>query len=335
MTADMTRRTGLLALLGGVAVGASACSSLPGPKGDWERVDEDGMLLATPSDWEKSAPGAGLWTAVWTARDDSGDRLMAAPRVEANDLYAAIDLAMNAARSVTRGYTPVGQRIAWSGSTSTLVRQDYRTTWPLDAAGTVWGIQRAERIALLDLAGPSVSDEQRTTVGSWIELDDDRPASTGSDPSASAVVGGEATDVEGVKLLVPEGWQETGGIEGSQRWTHGWALVDENDVMVQRLLVAPSMSQDTVADALNQIEADHKAGSLLGYVAKVRTPLTLENLKEAVRVDFSYGDAGTNEGCLWVIGDGTRIAAVQHVVVGEIDSEIRSAVEGSLALDSA
>ena len=337
MTTAMPRRAGLLALVSGIAVGTAACSSLPGPDGDWERVDESGMLLATPSGWERSAPAAGLWTAVWTARDDSGNRLMAAPRIDADDVYGAIDIAMNAARSVTRGYTPMGTRTAWSGGGTTLVRQDYRTTSPLDAPGTLWGIQRGKRIALLDLAGPTVTDEQRTTVGSWIELTDDQPATpsaASSSASTSPALPGQEVDADGVTLLVPEGWQETGGAEGSQRWTRGWALVDDNSIMIERLLVAPTMPEDSVALALAQIEVDHKAGSLTGYVAKVRTPLTLDGLKEAVRVDFSYGDDGADEGCLWVISDGERIAAVQYVATGEINVEVRSGVEGSLALTS-
>ena len=182
----MRRRTSLIALTT-IVLGsaATACSSdgTAAPSGDWRREDDGDLLVAIPKKWERSSPEEGAWTTRWTDPDNDSNVLMTIRSADEDDVYTALDTAADSARSVTRGYQLVGERAAWSDGTTTLARQDYRTTWPVDGRGATWAVSAHGLVALVDLFGDSVTDDQFTTVGTWIEL-------TGA---ASATAAGSAT----------------------------------------------------------------------------------------------------------------------------------------------
>ncbi|WP_092533069.1 hypothetical protein [Actinomyces ruminicola] len=305
---------------------------------NWESAEVDGLSLLVRSDWTRKDLEDGAWTARWDS-DDEQNRLLVASDLEADDAYAAIDIAMDAARAVTRGYAPVGVRTAARIGDLLVIRQDYRTSWPLNADGTLWCISSGARHALVDLTGVDVSSEEREGVGASFEVGDSFAQAASAVPtSAAPLVAPEGTALlerSGVRLAVPLGWYDTEGIEGSQRWTVGWAMIDDDEIVKARLLVAPSMPQESVSEALAQIEVDHQGGSLDGYTMRSRNPLTLEGMTEAVRTDFVSGKAGEDQGCLWVFSNGSTVAAAQYNCAGQLDTSVRDAIEGTLAFVAA
>ena len=95
---------------------------------------------------------------------------MTAQSVKAKDGYDALDLAMNAARAVTRGYQPVGSRTAVTDGSIILAQQQYQTTWPYQKKGSLWAISRDSKICLVDFSGEKITSDQISTLGQWIEL---------------------------------------------------------------------------------------------------------------------------------------------------------------------
>ncbi|WP_454922129.1 hypothetical protein [Actinomyces naeslundii] len=95
---------------------------------------------------------------------------MTAQSIEAKDGYQALNLAMNAARAVTRGYEPVGSRTAITNGSVILAQQQYRITWPYQKPGSLWAISRDSKICLVDFSGEKITSDQISTVGQWIEL---------------------------------------------------------------------------------------------------------------------------------------------------------------------
>ena len=95
---------------------------------------------------------------------------MTAQSVEATDAYQALNLAMKAARAVTRGYQPVGSRTAITNGSIILAQQQYQFTWPYQKPGSLWAISRDSKICLVDFSGEKITSDQISTVGQWIEL---------------------------------------------------------------------------------------------------------------------------------------------------------------------
>lgn len=222
----------------------------------WQQ-DENTAIDRVTFRWGDDASGVGT---CWLVASD----------LEADDVYAAIEIAMDAARPFTRGYTPVGTRTAERVGDLLVVRQDYRTTWPLNGDGTVWCVSSGNRHALVDLSGSGVTAEERDGVGASFSVSESFAQEASATPTSAASQGvPEGTALlerSGVRLAVPEGWYDTDGIEGSERWTVGWAMIDDDEIIQARLLVAPSMPQESVSLALAQIEVDHQAGSLDGLL---------------------------------------------------------------------
>ena len=108
------RRALLAASTATAATLLSGCSFAkhPGPKGDWDRLEDGDLLLAVPKGWDRSVAQSSIWGTKWTDPSDKSAVLMTAQSIKAKDGYDALDLAMNAARAVTRGYQPVGSRTA-------------------------------------------------------------------------------------------------------------------------------------------------------------------------------------------------------------------------------
>ena len=167
------RRRALLAFSTATAATLlSSCSSAkhPGPEGDWDRLEEGDLLLAVPKGWDRSVAQSSVWSTTWTDPSDKSAVLMTAQSVEAKDGYNALDLAMNAARAVTRGYQPVGSRTAVTDGSIILAQQQYQTTWPYQKKGSLWAISRDSTIYLVDFSGEKITSDQISTVGQWIEL---------------------------------------------------------------------------------------------------------------------------------------------------------------------
>ena len=331
----MRRRTSLIALTTIVlGSGATSCSSdgPAAPSGDGGREDDGDLLVAIPKKWERSSPEEGAWTTRWTDPDNDSNVLMTIRSADEDDVYTALDTAADSARSVTRGYQLVGERAAWSDGTTTLARQNYRTTWPVDGRGATWAVSAHGLVALVDLFGDSVTDDQFTTVGTWIELTGAASATAAGSATASADAdGNQHVELSGLSCALPATWIDTGALEGSQRWTGTWGLV-EDQILVQRLFLAPEMPQSTVEDAMAQIESDSAGGALDDYAKQQEVPLQLSGLAEAMRTDFSAGDDGADEGCIWVLRQDSRIAAVQYSGTGAMDTALRDSIEQSLAL---
>ena len=166
------RRTLLTASTAGAAALLASCSLTkhPGPEGDWERLEDGDLLLAVPKDWDQSVAQSSIWGTKWTDPSDKSAVLMTAQSIEATDGYDALDLAMNAARAVTRGYQPVGSRTAITNGSIILAQQQYQITWPYQKKGSLWAISRDSKICLVDFSGAKITDKQISTVGQWIEL---------------------------------------------------------------------------------------------------------------------------------------------------------------------
>ena len=166
------RRALLTASTAGAATILAGCSSsqCPGPDGDWDRLDDGDLLLAVPKGWDRSVAQSSIWGTKWTDPSDKSGVLMTAQSVEAKDAYQALNLAMNGARAVTRGYEPIGSRTAITNGTIILAQQQYQITWPYQKKGSLWAISRDSQICLVDFAGAKITDKQIATVGQWIEL---------------------------------------------------------------------------------------------------------------------------------------------------------------------
>lgn len=166
------RRVLLAASTATAATLLSGCSSTqhPGPGGGWDRLEEGDLLLAVPKGWDRSVAQSNLWSTTWTDPSDKSAVLMTAQSVEAKDGYNALDLAMNAARAVTRGYQPVGSRTAVTNGSTILAQQQYQSTWPYQKKGSLWAISRESKICLVDFSGEKITSDQISTVGQWIEL---------------------------------------------------------------------------------------------------------------------------------------------------------------------
>ena len=333
----VTRRTMILGYSAGAMASLVGCSQLSGKSG-WDDVDVDGLHAVVPSGWKKTKTDSDVWVGAWESSNKK-NRLLLAPILQVEDIYGALRSAISAARAATRGFRVLGERTAVSGSGMTVIRQDYSTDWPLSGKGTFWAVQVKERYAVINFAGADITDQQRSEVGKQITLDPSvQPsgATTGgsSQPTASSAPGGMVpVRAEGVSLVAPQGWVDTHGIKDSKRWTSGWAKID-NSVVQARLLVAPEMPQKSVQDAIAQIEVDHAGGTLPGYKMRSRSQVIVQGAKEAVRTDFVSGSGGGDEGCLWIVSNGSRVSAVQYNVVGQLDSSIRDSVEKSLKISS-
>ena len=83
---------------------------------------------------------------------------MTAQSVTAADVYQALDLAMNAARAVTRGYLPVGSRTAITDGSTVVARQDYQTSWPHASRGATWAVDDGSQVSLIDLSGEKITE---------------------------------------------------------------------------------------------------------------------------------------------------------------------------------
>ena len=166
------RRALLTASTVGTAALLASCSFAkhPGPGGDWDRLEDGGLLLAVPKGWDRSVAKSGIWGTTWTDPSDKSAILMTAQSVKAKDGYDALDLAMNAARAVTRGYQPVGSRTAVTDGSIILAQQQYQTTWPYQKKGSLWAISRESTICLVDFSGEKITSDQISTLGQWIEL---------------------------------------------------------------------------------------------------------------------------------------------------------------------
>ena len=127
----------MLWFIHGAATLLSSCSSAqhPGPKGDWDRLEDGDLLLAVPKGWDLSVAQSSIWGTKWTDPSDKSAVLMTAQSIKAKDGYDALDLAMNAARAVTRGYQPIGSRTAVTDGSIILAQQQYQTTWPYQKKG--------------------------------------------------------------------------------------------------------------------------------------------------------------------------------------------------------
>lgn len=167
------RRTGVLAALTAVSTASTAslaaCSS-GGPAPGWGKAQDGRLQLAVPSGWDRTVPQSSLWSTRWTDPSDESAVLMTAQSVTAADVYQALDLAMNAARAVTRGYLPVGSRTAITDGSTVVARQDYQTSWPHASRGATWAVDDGSQVSLIDLSGEKITDEQIETAGRWIEL---------------------------------------------------------------------------------------------------------------------------------------------------------------------
>ena len=167
------RRRALLAFSTATAATLlSSCSSAkhPGPEGDWDRLEEGDLLLAVPKGWDRSVAKSGIWGTTWTDPSDKSAILMTAQSIETTDAYQALNLAMNAARAVTRGYEPVGSRTAITNGSIILAQQQYQITWPYQKKGSLWAISQKSKICLVDFSGEKITSDQVSTVGQWIEL---------------------------------------------------------------------------------------------------------------------------------------------------------------------
>jgi len=166
------RRALLAASTATAATLLSGCSFAkhPGPKGDWDRLEDGDLLLAVPKGWDRSVAQSSIWGTKWTDPSDKSAVLMTAQSVKAKDGYDALDLAMNAARAVTRGYQPVGSRTAVTNGSVILVQQQYQFTWPYQKPGSLWAISRESTICLVDFSGEKITSDQISTLGQWIEL---------------------------------------------------------------------------------------------------------------------------------------------------------------------
>ena len=142
----------------------------PGPKGDWDRLEDGDLLLAVPKGWDRSVAQSSLWSTTWTDPSDKSAILMTAQSIETTDAYQALNLAMNAARAVTRGYEPVGSRTAITNGSIILAQQQYQITWPYQKKGSLWAISQKSKICLVDFSGEKITSDQVSTVGQWIEL---------------------------------------------------------------------------------------------------------------------------------------------------------------------
>ena len=167
------RRRALLAASTATAAALlTGCSSTqhPGPEGDWDRLEDGDLLLAVPKGWDRSVAQSSIWGTKWSDPSDKSAILMTAQSVETTDTYQALNLAMNAARAVTRGYQPVGSRTAIANGSTILAQQQYQTTWPYQKKGSLWAISRESKICLVDFSGEKITSDQISTVGQWIEL---------------------------------------------------------------------------------------------------------------------------------------------------------------------
>ena len=164
------RRALLAASTATAATLLSGCSFAkhPGPKGDWDRLEDGDLLLAVPKGWDRSVAQSSIWGTKWTDPSDKSAVLMTAQSVKAKDGYDALDLAMNAARAVTRGYQPVGSRTAVTNGSVILVQQQYQFTWPYQKPGSLWAISRESTICLVDFSGEKITSDQISTLGQWI-----------------------------------------------------------------------------------------------------------------------------------------------------------------------
>lgn len=320
-------------------VTVAACSSDRRWKhtAEWDQVDVDGLSLVVPSGWNKIDFDSGIWRCEWISNDKKS-RIMVASNVSGSDVYDVMDFVMNAARSTMRGYRPVGNGVALKDGDDLRIRQDYASDMPTFVTGSLWVVSKGSRYALVDISGPGVSGAQKDETGRRCTL---RPnvmssaCSSGSpseNESTTQPSGAVMVDASGVSFSIPQTWQSTGGVKGSNRWTYGWAILGEQNVASARVLVAPEMPQKSVRQALAQIEVDHVGGSLSGYSTRSRHQLDTENLDEGVRTDFVWGDAGRGQGCLWVASGSGRVFAVQYVSEKQIDSDLRDQIEATLRL---
>ncbi len=332
----MKRRTGLIVGAGIIAAGGAVAGanyllggtsqSAAAPAG-WTRQRVGALLVPVPNDWQAQDTESEAWTSEW-APPSGGARMLVAPSLSVENAEHGLRTGLNAMRALTRGFTLAGEPQAVGDSTTTLIRQDYDVTWPQAGRGTLWSLGVDNAAGLVSLFGEAVTDEQRRIVGGWLQLDAQLVGVAGA-------AGFEWMDVSAgtVSLQVPKAWVETGAVAGSERWLAGWAAVTEAGIATSRVLVAPSMPQAEVVDAMAQIEVDAEAGALPGFKAVTRTPVDLEGLEETVRVDFTSGSRDADEGCIWVFRGAGTVAAVQYVTVGSVDTAVRDGIERSLRLN--
>ena len=325
--------------LGATILSGCGSASLPKPPGDWQRVSDGNLVVAVPSGWKKSSPGDGTWTTKWVDSKKQTNVLLTAKSTDESDVYSALNTQADAARSVTRGYRLVGDRVSWSDGSTVLARQNYEVDWPAKGYGSTWAISRDGIVALVNLFNENKDEDQFNTVGSWIELSSSGSSSSASKSAAASAAASTLEDgtqrvvFQGLGCIVPGGWVDTGPLEGSQRWLDSWALMDAQGVLTQRLFLAPSVPQKSVQEALSAIEKDSSDGALENFSKSSQQAINVPGFSEGIRLDFNAGKSGSDQGAVWVIRKDSRIAAVQYSGTGPIDEALRTSIEQSLTLN--
>lgn len=168
---EITRRTGMSASAAtALGLTLAACAGGSAAGSGWESVEDGDLRVIVPSGWGRTALSSGLWGSQWVSPKDPSGILLTAAKVSAPTPAGAVDMAMGAARATTRGFVPVGTRQVLSDGVTTIVRQNYRITWPHASRGTIWAISDGARTALVDFSGEGITSEQARTLGRWIEL---------------------------------------------------------------------------------------------------------------------------------------------------------------------
>lgn len=324
--------------LGATVILGCSSNNFPTPPGDWQRVSDGNLLVAVPSGWKKSSPKDGTWTTKWTDSKKESNVLLTAKSAKESNVFEALDTQADAARCVTRGYRLVGERVSWSDGSTVLARQDYEVDWPTKGYGSTWAISKNGSVALVNLFNEEKDKNQFDTVGSWIELTSSTSSSSASGSAAASAIasrrqdGTQSITFRGLGCVVPAGWVDTGPLEGSQRWTDSWALMNAQGILTQRLFLAPSVPQKSVQDALSAIEKDSTEGALKNFSKLSQQAVSLSGFSEGVRLDFGAGKSGSDQGAIWVIRKDSRIAAVQYSGTGTIDTNLRTSIEQSITL---
>lgn len=299
-------------------------SSQVAPHG-WKWVVTNRTAMPVPNNWafESYGPDIPVWTVSWSEAGEDGQHLAVGALTMTSDQDALLDEAESSLRDTTVGMqTGDATTISDPGSAFQVLAVDYTTAVASQVHGRLWVVTDGGNATAVTLFGPQLDPDDLELIENSLRM---------TEPDEGGVVAEGWTRVgdDGVGLAVPSTFYDLGAVPNSTRWTANWALLAADGAASQRILVAPRLPQSTVDDAILQIESDAQAGSVPGYGRVSQTPLQRE-AATVVRTDFTTTDG---EGSLWVLSDGTRTAAVQLVVVGPMDTQLRQAVEDSLWTD--
>lgn len=314
-------------LLSVLIVTGCAAESAVLPQG-WNWVVVNQTYLPVPDAWTMTSYDSDVpvWSVSWRSSDPA-EHLAAGQLAISDDQDELFQQAIDALRDTSVGFV-YGQtrQINTAQSEVEIWALDYTTDTAGQQQGRLWILSNGQAATAVTLFSETLDEDNLALIEKSLKMD---PAGEDGTVQSGWTRAGE----DGVTLAIPSSYYELKTPEGTERWTNSWAQIDLAGRATQRILLATNLPQGSVEDAFLQIESDSLAGAITDYERVDQTYINTQREDLTIlRADFTSKTGG---GSIWIISNGEAIAAVQLIVEGNMDQELRGTVESSLWMGEA